>query len=176
MTLASVLYFADTRFPIERANGLQTMATCQALAARGHEVTLVTRPDSAPLPRDPFEFYGLPRVEGLTLDTVPSSKGLRARRLRFLAAALAMTVRRVHTRAAGRPEMIDAVVQANQRAAPKVDTTTSVVPAVSPPPRYSAQAPMGSRPLIIDGVERARTCTAISRCCRSLRTRSSPAR
>ncbi|HET9369493.1 MAG TPA: glycosyltransferase family 4 protein [Vicinamibacterales bacterium] len=94
MTLASVLYFADTRFPIERANGLQTMATCQALAARGHDVTLVTRPDSAPLPRDPFEFYGLPRVEGLTLDTVPSSSRLRARRLRFLAAALAMTVRR----------------------------------------------------------------------------------
>ena len=103
--MASVLYFADTRFPIERANGLQTMATCQALAARGHDVTLVTRPDSAPLPRDAFEFYGLPRVAGLTLDTVPTSRGLRVRRIRFLAAALSMTVRRkpaiVYTRDLG---------------------------------------------------------------------------
>ena len=38
--------FADTRFPIERANGVQTMATCHALAARGHDVTLVVRPDT----------------------------------------------------------------------------------------------------------------------------------
>ena len=37
------LVFADTRFPIERANGLQTMATCHALAARGHDVRLVVR-------------------------------------------------------------------------------------------------------------------------------------
>ena len=32
----NVLYFADTRFPIERANGVQTMETCHALAQRGH--------------------------------------------------------------------------------------------------------------------------------------------
>ena len=42
----TVLYFADTRFPIERANGVQTMATCDALAERGHDVTLVVRPDT----------------------------------------------------------------------------------------------------------------------------------
>ena len=48
----TVLYFADTRFPIERANGVQTMATCRALAERGHSVTLVTRPDTAVPGRD----------------------------------------------------------------------------------------------------------------------------
>jgi glycosyltransferase involved in cell wall biosynthesis len=83
----NVLYFADTRFPIERANGLQSMATCQALAALGHDVTLITRPDSAPLPRSPFEFYGLPPTEGLSFETVPTSKNAGIRRLRFLVAA-----------------------------------------------------------------------------------------
>jgi hypothetical protein len=43
----NILCFADTRFPIERANGVQTMATCHALASRGHTVTLVTRADVA---------------------------------------------------------------------------------------------------------------------------------
>ena len=50
------------------------------------------------------------------------------------------TVRRVHTRAEGSCETSDAVVQANQRAAPSVDTATRVAPADSPPDRYSAQA------------------------------------
>ena len=62
----TLLYFADTRFPIERANGVQTMETCHALAARGHRVTLVTRQDSSRLPRDPLIFYGLPALPGLS--------------------------------------------------------------------------------------------------------------
>ena len=32
----TLLYFADIRFPLERANGIQTMQTCHALAGRGH--------------------------------------------------------------------------------------------------------------------------------------------
>jgi glycosyltransferase involved in cell wall biosynthesis len=84
----TVLYFADTRFPIERANGVQTMATCHALAARGHDVTLVVRPDTAPLPRDPFQFYGWPALDRLRIDTVPTSRGPRRRRVRFLLEAL----------------------------------------------------------------------------------------
>ena len=82
-----VLYFADTRFPIERANGVQTMATCRALAARGHDVTLIVRPDTAPVARDPFEFYGWAPVRGLTISPVPAAGGSRARRLRFLLSA-----------------------------------------------------------------------------------------
>src|SRR5688572_5990234 len=66
----TVLYFADTRFPIERANGLQTMATCHALASRGHDVTLVVRPDTAPIARDPFAFYDLEPIATLRIQTV----------------------------------------------------------------------------------------------------------
>jgi glycosyltransferase involved in cell wall biosynthesis len=84
----NVLYFADTRFPIERANGVQTMATCHALAARGHDVTLVTRPDSAALSRDPFDFYDLPPLESLRFEQVPATPGGRAARVRFLLAAM----------------------------------------------------------------------------------------
>src|SRR5262245_17682156 len=64
------------------------MATCHALAARGHDVTLVVRPDTAPLPRDPFQFYGWPPLERLRIDTVPTSRGPRRRRVRFMLEAL----------------------------------------------------------------------------------------
>lgn len=82
-----VLCFADTRFPIERANGLQTMATCHALARRGHDVTLVVRPDSESSPRDPFEFYDLPRIDNLRVRAVAAGTGTATRRARYLLAA-----------------------------------------------------------------------------------------
>jgi glycosyltransferase involved in cell wall biosynthesis len=83
----TVLCFADTRFPIERANGVQTMATCHALAVRGHQVTLVVRPDSASVPRDPFAFYGLAPTPSLQVRTIPASGTGRTRRIRFLLSA-----------------------------------------------------------------------------------------
>lgn len=83
----TVLYLADTRFPIERANGAQTMATCRALALRGHDVTLVVRPDTATPPRDPFEYYGVSRTDRLTIRTIGGAPGV-LRRVRFLAGAL----------------------------------------------------------------------------------------
>jgi len=83
-----ILCFADTRFPIERANGVQTFETCHALARRGHSVTLLTRPDSAPVARDPFRFYGRPPEPRLRIDTVPARGPARARRLRYLLATL----------------------------------------------------------------------------------------
>jgi glycosyltransferase involved in cell wall biosynthesis len=86
----TVLYFADTRFPIERANGVQTMETCHALARRGHDVTLVVRPDSATTPRDPFAFYGLPALPALRVHVVAGKGSGRARRIRFLLAAARM--------------------------------------------------------------------------------------
>src|SRR6185436_2089033 len=86
------------------------------------------------------------------------------------------TVRRVHTRADGSCATSDAVVQANQRAEPNVDTATSVAPAVRSPVRYSAHTPIGSRPAASAGVDRANTLTEISRRCRALRTVSSFAR
>src|SRR5262245_23580332 len=87
-----------------------------------------------------------------------------------------LTVRRVHTRADGSCEINDAVVQANHRAAPSVETATSVAAAERRPSRNSAHAPIGNTPDRIDGVDRAHTWIAISRRCRSLRSRSSRAR
>ena len=55
LALVRILYFADIRFPLERANGIQSMETCHALAGRGHEVHLVVRPDTHTPSRDPFE-------------------------------------------------------------------------------------------------------------------------
>lgn len=89
----TVLYFADTRFPIERANGAQTMATCRALARRGHDVTLVVRPDTADTPRDPFVFYGHSRPDRMTIRTIPAPRDARLRRMRFLVEAGAMAAR-----------------------------------------------------------------------------------
>jgi glycosyltransferase involved in cell wall biosynthesis len=84
----TLLYFADTRFPIERANGVQTMATCHALASRGHDVTLVVRPDSAPAPRDPFAFYGLPPLDAMRVSIVAATATGRARRALYLLGAM----------------------------------------------------------------------------------------
>ena len=83
----TVLYFADTRFPIERANGLQTMATCHALAEHGRNVVLVVRPDTSPAARDPFEFYGMAPLLRLTIFEIAGHGGPRRRRLQYLKAA-----------------------------------------------------------------------------------------
>jgi len=93
-----ILYLADIRFPLERANGIQTAETCHALAMRGHDVTLLVRPDSHDPPRDPFAFYGLPPEPRLTIArasaSTPSGIARRAaatglaRRAAYLAAAM----------------------------------------------------------------------------------------
>lgn len=69
------------------------MATCRALAARGHDVTLVVRPDTAAVARDPFAFYDEPRTAHLTVRTIPAPGGARARRVRFLLEAAALASR-----------------------------------------------------------------------------------
>jgi glycosyltransferase involved in cell wall biosynthesis len=80
-----ILYFADIRFPLERANGIQTMETCYALGERGHEVELIVRPDTGKPARDPFEYYGLPPLKQLWIERAPSSGPAAARRLGYLA-------------------------------------------------------------------------------------------
>ena len=70
-----ILYFADIRFPLERANGIQTMETCYALAERGHEVRLVVKPDTHTPPRDPFDFYGLPKHRSLVIERANTPPG-----------------------------------------------------------------------------------------------------
>lgn len=83
-----ILYLADIRFPLERANGIQSMATCHALASRGHEVTLVVRPDTHAPPRDPFAFYGLPRLPQLRIEIAPLTGPPTARRVGYLTFAI----------------------------------------------------------------------------------------
>ncbi len=82
-----ILYFADIRFPLERANGIQTMETCHALARRGHHVHLVVRPDTQRPARDPFDYYGLPPLPGLTLERAPVTGPQLARRIGYLSFA-----------------------------------------------------------------------------------------
>jgi glycosyltransferase involved in cell wall biosynthesis len=82
-----ILYFADIRFPLERANGIQTMETCHALAGRGHDVTLVVRPDTHAPARDPFIYYGLARTPRLTVESSPAAGPALARRIGYLAFA-----------------------------------------------------------------------------------------
>jgi len=80
----NIFSFADTRFPIERANGVQTMQTCHALASHGHTVTLLVRPDSHTPGRDVYAFYGLPPVSGLRIEAVATSGTATLRRARML--------------------------------------------------------------------------------------------
>ena len=82
-----ILYFADIRFPLERANGIQTIETCYALAGRGHSVQLVVRPDTQTPARDPLEYDGLTPRTGLTIERAPVSGPAFARRIGYLAFA-----------------------------------------------------------------------------------------
>ena len=87
-----ILYFADIRFPLERANGIQTMETCHALAMRGHDVRLIVRPDTHSPARDPFDYYGLPRSKRLVVERVPVSGPPFARRVAYLSFAAGRVV------------------------------------------------------------------------------------
>jgi glycosyltransferase involved in cell wall biosynthesis len=83
-----ILYLADIRFPLERANGIQTFETCHALASRGHRVTLMVRDDTARPRRDPFAFYGLPEVPTLRVTRLAMGGPYVLRRAWYLAAAV----------------------------------------------------------------------------------------
>jgi glycosyltransferase involved in cell wall biosynthesis len=82
-----ITYFADIRFPLERANGIQTMETCHALVMRGHDVDLIVRPDTHTPARDPFEYYGLAPTSRLRITQAPVSGPPAARRLGYMAFA-----------------------------------------------------------------------------------------
>ena len=82
-----ILYFADIRFPLERANGIQTMETCHALADRGHSVELIVRRDSHQPARDPFAYYGLPQTTNLIVERARVTGPAVSKRLGYLAFA-----------------------------------------------------------------------------------------
>src|SRR5436190_5176360 len=83
-SIVRILYLADIRFPLERANGIQSMESCHALATRGHQVTLVVRPDTQDPARDPFDFYALPRIENLEIEVAPATGPPASRRATYL--------------------------------------------------------------------------------------------
>ena len=86
-----LLYLADIRFPLERANGIQTFETCRALAGQGHNVTLLVRPDTSTPARDPWFFYGAERVPGLEI-AYTSRLPEAVRRVGYVATAMRRVV------------------------------------------------------------------------------------
>ena len=92
-----IAYFADVRFPLERANGIQTMETCYALAARGQSVNLIVRPDTDSPARDPFDYYGLPPDSRLLIEVAPVAGPSLSRRLGYLAFAIGRSLGRTRS-------------------------------------------------------------------------------
>ena len=67
-----LLYLADIRFPMERANGIQTVQTCHALARQGVQVDLVVRRSDSRSDEACLKFFGLtphPNLELRRLST-----------------------------------------------------------------------------------------------------------
>ena len=83
-----LLFLADIRFPLERANGVQTMETCAAMARRGHKINLGVRPDTKSPPRDPFAYYGFPPLSGLKIRRAPALGTMWLRRVQYLVQVL----------------------------------------------------------------------------------------
>jgi glycosyltransferase involved in cell wall biosynthesis len=81
-----VLYLADIRFPMERANGIQTIETAHALARRGVEVELFVRRTDGRSDEACLEFFGLSPHPRLTLRRVSVPLG----RFSTLARAIAL--------------------------------------------------------------------------------------
>src|SRR6478672_4582100 len=76
------------------------METCHALARRGHDVHVVVRPDTHVPARDPYTFYGLPRLDRLSIERAPLTGPETARRLGYLAFSLGRAI------GAGRPDVV----------------------------------------------------------------------
>jgi glycosyltransferase involved in cell wall biosynthesis len=98
----TVLYLADIRLPLERANGIQTMETCHALARRGHDVRLLVRPDTTSPARDPFAFYDLPPLANFTISRVGGRGPAPFRRVHYLTGAIAESLLARRARDGGR--------------------------------------------------------------------------
>ena len=81
----TILYLADIRFPLERANGVHSMETCAALAERGHTVHMLVRPDTVSPPRDPFAYYGVPPSPRLAIERALAPGPPVVRRTAYLA-------------------------------------------------------------------------------------------
>ena len=79
-----LLYLADIRFPMERANGIQTVETCHALARAGIQVDLLVRRTDERSDARCLEFFGLTPHDYLHLRRLRTPLG----RLSYLASAV----------------------------------------------------------------------------------------
>ena len=92
-------YLADIRFPMERANGIQTIETCHAVARAGIDVDLVVQRTDDRTDPACLDFYGLAPHPNLTLRrlAVPHPGSLTAK-LVFAAKSLGLVLnRKFHT-------------------------------------------------------------------------------
>jgi glycosyltransferase involved in cell wall biosynthesis len=85
------VYLADIRFPMERANGIQTAETVHALARRGLDIDLVVRRTDSRSDADCLAFFGLAEHPGLQLRRLAVPR--KAPRLGFMARALLQIIR-----------------------------------------------------------------------------------
>lgn len=88
-----LIYIANARIPTEKAHGLQTMKTCEALARQGVEVRLVVPRRTNAIAADPFAYYSIERLFRITrcptLDLVRFGVlGFWIQRITFYLAAL----------------------------------------------------------------------------------------
>ena len=65
-----LIYIADIRFPMERANAIQSINTCHSLARRGIEVYFVVRKMDDRTDWECLEYYGLKPIKNLKLKRV----------------------------------------------------------------------------------------------------------
>ncbi|MGH9465022.1 MAG: glycosyltransferase family 4 protein, partial [Thermoanaerobaculia bacterium] len=73
-----ILYLSSSYVPSRRADGVQVMRMCAALARRGHEVRLVTKHCPSRLESevaDVHDFYGVPRSFDLVALSRPARRG-----------------------------------------------------------------------------------------------------
>ncbi len=69
-----ILYPTITRFPMERANSIQVVNTCHALAEKGCRVELFVLKSSAQSTAECLKFYGLHPVENFRIVRMPFMK------------------------------------------------------------------------------------------------------
>jgi len=69
-----IAYFASSRLPSCKANSVQVLRMCEAMAMAGHEVRLFARAGSPAMnPEEIFRYYGVEPVFSLRLITAPSA-------------------------------------------------------------------------------------------------------
>ncbi len=83
-----ILYCAGSTLPSDSANSIHVMRMCEALAAHGHDVTLLAKHGGV---EDPFEFYGIP--PSFTIERVRFTS--RWHLTRYIAKASALAQNRV---------------------------------------------------------------------------------